>query len=165
MASTPFECKYQIVSATPLVFVNVSEDLIMVDDVATPSNLTIVPVEEEELEEVSLDMNVSQWLHKEELSKRMVCTQVDRSTWDCQLFFNPHALVIYLKFVPACGVVPKRFEKCQCEDDNVCLHCRTWVLDDDHSHWLRDLINPLSMEHRTEYLARTIRCILDFLYF
>jgi hypothetical protein len=24
-------------------------------------------------------------------------------------------------------------------------------------------INPLSMEHRAEYVARTIRCILDFL--
>jgi hypothetical protein len=35
-ASTPFEYKHQIVSATPLVFVDVNENLIMVNDVATP---------------------------------------------------------------------------------------------------------------------------------
>jgi hypothetical protein len=29
--------------------------------------------------------------------------------------------------------------------------------------WLRGLINPLSMEHRAEYVARTIRRILEFL--
>jgi hypothetical protein len=34
---------------------------------------------------------------------------------------------------------------------------------DGHYRWLRGPINPLSMEHRAEYLARTIRRILDFL--
>jgi hypothetical protein len=33
-----------------LVFVDVSEDLIMADDVITPSNLPITPTKEEELE-------------------------------------------------------------------------------------------------------------------
>jgi hypothetical protein len=28
---------------------------------------------------------------------------------------------------------------------------------------LRGPINPLSMEHQVKYLARTIRCILEFL--
>jgi hypothetical protein len=76
---------------------------------------------------------------------------------------NPHALIIYLEFVPARGVMPERFEECQCEDDDVHLHCRTWVPDDGHYRWLRGPINPLSMEHQTEYLAHTIRRILDFL--
>jgi len=42
---------------------------------------------------------------------------------DRQLSPNPHALEIYLKFVPACEAAPKRFEECQCEDDDVRLHC------------------------------------------
>jgi hypothetical protein len=76
---------------------------------------------------------------------------------------NPHALAIYLKFVPTCGVAPKRFEEGQCEDDDVPLHYQTWVPDDGHYRWLQGPINPLSIEHRTEYLARTIRYIMDFL--
>ncbi len=93
----------------------------------------------------------------------MVRTRVDRSAWDRQLSPNPHALTIYLEFVPACGVVPERFEECQCGDDNVRLHCRTWVPGDGPYRWLRGPINPLPMEHRVEYLVRTIRHILDFL--
>jgi len=76
---------------------------------------------------------------------------------------NPHALAIYLEFVPPRGAAPERFEECQCEDDDVRFHCRTWVLDDGDYRWLRGPINPLPMEHRAEYLARTIRRILDFL--
>jgi hypothetical protein len=57
---TPFECRYQIVLITPLVFVDASEDSIMVDDVIMLLNLPIGLVEEEELEQTSLDMNVSQ---------------------------------------------------------------------------------------------------------
>jgi hypothetical protein len=57
----------------------------------------------------------------------MVCTQVNRLAWDHQLSPNPHALTIYLEFFPTCGATPKRFEECQCEDDNVRLHYRTWV--------------------------------------
>ncbi len=49
-------------------------------------------------------------------------TQIDRSAWDCQLSPNPHALAIYLEFVPAREAAPERFEKCQCEDDDVHLH-------------------------------------------
>ncbi len=37
-ASTPFERKYHIVSTTLLVFVDAGENLVMADDVATPSN-------------------------------------------------------------------------------------------------------------------------------
>ncbi len=77
-------------------------------------------------------MNVSQRLCKEKLSRIMVRIQVDRLAWDCRLSPNPHALAIYLKFVPTRGVTPKRFKKCQCEDDDVRLHYRTWVLDDGH---------------------------------
>ncbi len=90
-------------------------------------------------------------------------TRVDRSAWDCQLSPNPHALAIYLEFFPARGAAPKRFEECQCEDDNVRLHCRTWVPGDGHYRWLRGPINPLPMEHQAKYLARTIRRILEFL--
>jgi hypothetical protein len=108
-------------------------------------------------------MNVSQRSRKEEPSRTVVRTRVNRSAWDHRLSPNPHALTIYLEFVPARGTTPKRFEECQCEDNDVRLHCRTWVLGDGHYHWLRGLINPLSMEHWVKYLTCTIRCILEFL--
>jgi hypothetical protein len=111
---TPSGCKYQIVPTTPLVFVDACEDLVMVDDVVTPSNLPIVLVEEEELEETLLDVNVSQRLCNEEPFERTVHTRVDRSTWDCQLSPNPHALMIYFKKIPVRGTMPERFEKCHC---------------------------------------------------
>jgi hypothetical protein len=76
---------------------------------------------------------------------------------------NPHALTIYLEFVPIHGAALERFEECQCEDDDVRLHCPIWVPGDGHYRWLQGPINPFSMEHRAEYLARTIRRILDFL--
>jgi hypothetical protein len=91
-----------------------------------------------------------------------VRTRVDRSVWDRRLSPNPHALVIYLEFVLVRGTAQERFEECQCEDDNVRFHSRTWVPGDGHYRWLRGPINPLSMEHRTKYLARTIHHILDF---
>ncbi len=57
--STPFECKYHIVSATFLVFLDAGENLVMVDDVAMPSNPLVSLIEKEEFEEASLDVNVS----------------------------------------------------------------------------------------------------------
>jgi hypothetical protein len=135
----------------------------MVDDVATPSNPPIVAIEQEELEEAPLDVLVSQRPREEKPPKQMVRTRVDRLTWDRRLSPNPHVLAIYLEFVIARGAAPERFEKCQCEDDDVRLHCRPWVLGDGHYRWLRGPINPLPMEHRAEYLVRTIHCILDFL--
>ncbi len=85
-------------------------------------------------------------------------------TWErVRLSPNPHALAIYLEFVPARGAAPARFEECQCEDDDVRLHCRTWVPGDGHYRWLRGSINPLPLEHRAKYLVRTIRRILEFL--
>ncbi len=92
-------------------------------------------------------MNVSQRPCEEESSRQVVCTRVDRSAWDRQLSLNPHALAIYLEFVPVRGTAPERFEECQCEDDDVRFHCRTWVLGDGHYRWLRRPINPLPMEH------------------
>ncbi len=136
--------------------------LVMADDDATPSNPPIALVQQEELEEAPLNLNVSQRPREEEPPRRVVRTRVDRSVWDRQLSPNPHALTIYLEFIPARGAAPKRFEECQCEDD-VRLHCRTWVSGDGHYRWLRGPINPLPLEHRAEYLARTIRRILDFL--
>jgi hypothetical protein len=124
----------------------------MADDVATPSNPPISLVEKEKLEEAPLDVKVFQQSREEEPSRRMVCTQVNRSAWDRQLSPNPHALVIYLEFVPTCGAAPERFEECQCENDDVRLHCRTWVFGDGHYHWLQGPINPLpwSIESNTE---------------
>jgi hypothetical protein len=135
----------------------------MANDVATPSNPPVTPIEQEKLEKAPLDVIVFQRPHEEKPLRRVVRTRVDRSTWDHRLSPNPHALAIYLKFVPARGTAPERFKKCQCENDDVCLHCRTWVPGDDHYRWLRGPINPLPMEHQTEYLAHTIRHILDFL--
>jgi hypothetical protein len=108
-------------------------------------------------------VNVFQRSREEEPSRIVVCTWVARSVWDRRLSPNPHALAIYLEFVPTQGAAPKRFEECQYEDDDVRLHCRTWVPGDGHYRWLRGPINPLPMEHRAEYLARTICRILEFL--
>jgi hypothetical protein len=108
----------------------------MADDVATPLNPPISLVEKEKLKEAPLDVKVSQRSREEKPSRRMVRTRVNRSAWDRQLSPNPHALVIYLEFVPACGTALKRFEECQCENDNVRLHCETWVFGDGHYHWL-----------------------------
>jgi hypothetical protein len=65
-----------------LVFIDAGEILVMADDVAMPLNLPVALVEQEELEEVLLDVNVSQRLHEEEPSKRVVRTRVDRSARD-----------------------------------------------------------------------------------
>ncbi len=119
----------------------------MADEVATPSNPLVAPVDKEELEEAPLDVNVSQQPREEEPSRRVVRTRVNRSAWDRRLSPNPHALAIYLKFVLACGAAPEKFEECQCEDDDVSFHCRMWVPGDGHYRWLRGPINPLSMEH------------------
>ncbi len=48
--------KYYIVFATLLVFVNASENLVMVDNVATPLNLPVSLVEKEKLEEAPFDV-------------------------------------------------------------------------------------------------------------
>jgi hypothetical protein len=56
--STPSECKYHIVFAILLVFVDVGENLVMADDVAMPSNPQVSLVEKEKLEEALLDVNV-----------------------------------------------------------------------------------------------------------
>ncbi len=162
-ASTFSEHKYHVVSAILLVFVDVGENLVMVDDVTTSSNPPVSLVKKEELEEAPLDMNVSQRSRKKEPSRKVMHIWVDHSTWDHWLSPNSHALAIYLKNFLACGAAPKRFEECQCEDDDVRLHCRTWVLGDGHYRLLWGPINPLSMEHQVEYLARTIRHILEFL--
>jgi hypothetical protein len=108
-------------------------------------------------------VNVFQWSREEEPSQKVVRTWVDCSTWDHRLSPNPYALVIYLKFVPTYGVAPERFEECQCEDNDVRLHYWTWVPDDVHYRWLQCPINSFSMEHRVEYLARTICRVLEFL--
>jgi len=84
----------------------------MADDDATPSNPPVAPVQQEELEEAPLDLNVSQWPRGEEPPRRVVRTRVVRSVWDRRLSPNPRALAIYLKFVPARGAAPERFEEC-----------------------------------------------------
>ncbi len=101
-----------MVLPTSLVFVNASEDLVMTTDVVMPSNPLVMPTKKEELEEPLLDVNVSQRSHDEKLFKRMVRIRVDYSIWDHRSSLNPHALAIYLEFVPNYGVAPKRFEEC-----------------------------------------------------
>ncbi len=93
-------------------FVDAGKNLVMADDVATPLNFLITPIEKEELEKVSLDVNVFQRSREEESSRRMVRTRVNHSAWDHRLSPNPHALAIYLQFVPARGATLERFEKC-----------------------------------------------------
>jgi hypothetical protein len=66
---TPFERKYHIILDANLVFIDASENLVMADNVATPLNPSIAPIEQKELEEVPLEVNVSQRLCKEEPSR------------------------------------------------------------------------------------------------
>jgi len=84
----------------------------MADDVITPSNPPVALIEQEELEEAPLNVIISQQSREEEPPRRMVRIRVDRSAWDCRLSPNPHALAIYLEFVPARGAATKRFEEC-----------------------------------------------------
>jgi hypothetical protein len=66
-----------------LVFVvDVGENLVMADDVTTPLNLPVSPIEKEELEKTSFNVNVSQRSREEEPSRRVACTQIDHSAWD-----------------------------------------------------------------------------------
>ncbi len=51
----------------------------MANDVTTPSNPLVSPVEKEKLEEAPFDVNVSQWSREEEPSRKVMRTQVDRS--------------------------------------------------------------------------------------
>jgi hypothetical protein len=134
-----------------LGFSDASENLVMADDVVMHSNPPVAPIEEEELEEALLDMNVFRWSRKKESSRRVVRTRIDCWVWDRQMCPNPHALAIYLEFFLARGTALRRFEECQCEDDDVRLHCRTWVPDDDHYHWLRGPISPFPMEHHPSH--------------
>jgi hypothetical protein len=52
-----------------LVFVDAGEIFVMADDVTTPSNPSVAPVEQEEFKKASLDMNVSQRSREEEPSR------------------------------------------------------------------------------------------------
>ncbi len=88
----------------------------MANDVVTPSNPLVAAVDKEKfeeatfdetlLDEVALKVNVSQRPCEMELSRQVVRTRVDRSAWDRRLSPNPHALAIYLEFVPARGAMP-----------------------------------------------------------
>jgi hypothetical protein len=57
-------------------------------------------------------VNVSQRSREEKPSRRVMRTWVTRSVWDRRLSPNPHALAIYLEFVPARRAAPERFEEC-----------------------------------------------------
>ncbi len=81
-ASTVSERKYHIVCATLLVFVDACENLVMADDVAMPLNPLVSLLKKEELEEASLDVNVSKRSREKKLSRKVVHTRIDRSTWD-----------------------------------------------------------------------------------
>jgi len=81
-ASTPSERKYHIVFATLLVFVDVGENLVIVDDVTTPSNPLVSLIQKEELEKTPFAVNVFQRLREKEPSRKVVRTRVDCLAWD-----------------------------------------------------------------------------------
>ncbi len=66
----------------PSIFIDEVENLVMVNDVPTFLNPPVAPVEQEELEETSLDVNVSQRSREKEPSRIMVRIRVDRLAWD-----------------------------------------------------------------------------------
>jgi len=70
---TPLNTSAKLVRL-PLGFVDVGENLVMADDVITPSDSLVVPIEKENFEEMSLDVNVSQQSCEEEPFRRMVHT-------------------------------------------------------------------------------------------
>jgi hypothetical protein len=72
----------------------------MADDDVTPSNPPVAPIQQEEREKAPFDLDVSQRSREEEPPRRVVRTRVARSVWDRRLSPNPHALAIYLEFVP-----------------------------------------------------------------
>jgi hypothetical protein len=53
-------------------FVDANENLVMADDVVTPSDSLVILVEKEEPEETPLNVNISQRSREEKLSIRMV---------------------------------------------------------------------------------------------
>jgi hypothetical protein len=67
----------------PSIFVDAGENLTTINDVVTPLNPLIAPVEQKELEKTPLDVNVSQQSRTEKPSKKVVRTRVDCSAWDC----------------------------------------------------------------------------------
>jgi hypothetical protein len=56
-----------------LFFIDVGEDLIMVNDVTTSSNPLVMPIQDEEFEEALFDVNVSQQPHEKNKLERW-CT-------------------------------------------------------------------------------------------
>jgi hypothetical protein len=72
--STLSKRKYHIVSATFLVFVDASENLVMANDVAMPPNRLVSLVKKKELEEAPLDVNVFQRSRKKKPSRKVVRT-------------------------------------------------------------------------------------------
>jgi hypothetical protein len=57
-------------------FVDAGENLVMANDVTTPLNPPVAPIEEEKLEEAPLDVNVSQRLCEEEPSREWCALQL-----------------------------------------------------------------------------------------
>jgi hypothetical protein len=55
-----------------LFFIDVCEDSIVADDVATPSNPLIMLVEKQEFKETPFHVNVSQWSWEEESFRKVV---------------------------------------------------------------------------------------------
>jgi hypothetical protein len=66
-----------------LVFVDANEDSVMANNVVTPSNPLVTPVEKEKIEKTSFDVNVSQRSNDENPFQRVMRTRIDRLTWNC----------------------------------------------------------------------------------
>ncbi len=45
--------------------------------------------------------------------------------WDRQVLPNPCVLAIYLKLISIFGNMVRRFDECQCENDDGCLFSQT----------------------------------------
>jgi hypothetical protein len=83
-----------IVIATFLFFIDVGEDLIMVNDVTTSSNPLVMPIQDEEFEEALFDVNVSQQPREKNKLER----------WCTLEWLTLHGIVKYcltLVFVPS----------------------------------------------------------------
>jgi hypothetical protein len=64
------------------VFINACENLVMADDVASPSNPLVALIKQEELEKTPFNVNVFQWSHEEKPSKGVVRTRTNHLAWD-----------------------------------------------------------------------------------
>jgi hypothetical protein len=125
-----------------------------------------VQANEEPTLESFLDLTLTQHPGDEEPESRKVRTRLEVDslrTWYYLISPNSYTLVILLQVNFASGDEPKIiYEGCYKTEDTS-IFAWSSILGIGHYCWLRGPIHRLLPNSKTNYLARTIRHILDFL--